>query len=76
MDNLDQFAGGDNVTSEKVASVMMNTGNTLVGQFQYISKYTIISITKQGNGWIATRRVYIDSPTDQIGLINEIYVNS
>jgi len=75
MELLDQYAGADNVTKESVANAVMGSSEILKNDLLYISGYAIQSITKKPSGWEVKRKIGLDSPTDFIGLINNIVID-
>ncbi len=73
---LEELSGADGVTREVVAAAIQQSSDTLKNTLHYISNYEIMQITKVQNAWKVKRKIYLDSPTDFIGLENYIVVDA
>jgi hypothetical protein len=73
---LDSLAGADGVTREVVSAAVVQASDLEKDVLKYISSYRILQLSKAGNAWKVYRKIGLDSPTDFIGLINYILVDS
>lgn len=72
---MEQYAGADGVTRNVISAAAVQALDVEQNQLQYINGYTIKNITKQANAWIIEEAVGLDSPTDFVGIINDLIVN-
>lgn len=73
---LDSLAGADGVTREIVAAAVVQSSDLEKDVLKYISSYRILQLSKVSNAWKVYRKIGLESPTDFIGLINYIVVDS
>jgi hypothetical protein len=73
---LDELAGADGVTREIVQAAVVQASDTIKDVLKYISAYRIMELRQEQNAWKVYRKVQITPPTDFIGLVNYIVIDS